>query len=212
MLEYKMPALGADMESGTLVQWHVKPGDTVKRGDIVADVETEKGTIEAEIWTPGTVTELIVHPGQKVPVGTVLALLQTEAGEVPVAASAPAPAPIAPTEKRIRVSPLARRVAAERGVDLSQIQGTGEGGAITMADIETYAAPHAPPAEALPSADRMRRAIAQAMSRSKREIPHYYLQTDINMQKALDWLEKFNHVRPLTERVLRLKPASRFRR
>jgi pyruvate dehydrogenase E2 component (dihydrolipoamide acetyltransferase) len=207
MLEYKMPSLGADMDKGTLIQWHVKPGDAVKRGDIIADVETEKGIIEAEVWTPGIIIELTVQPGQKVPVGTVLALLKTD--EVEAKAPIPAMAPPAPAQARLRVSPLARKAAAELGIDLSLVKGTGEGGAISKADIEAWQAQRqlkpevASPVE--PAQDRfaaMRHAIAQAMSRSKREIPHYYLQTEINMQKSLEWLERINSDRPLTERIL----------
>jgi pyruvate dehydrogenase E2 component (dihydrolipoamide acetyltransferase) len=195
MFEYKMPSLGADMESGTLIHWHVKPGDTVKRGDIIADVETEKGIIEAEIWTPGTISELTVEAGQKVPVGTVLALLQTETGEerlpVPEAQAA------VPADIRLRASPLARKAAAELGIDLSEVKGTGEGGTISKADVDAFRAQHAQDKNAA-----MRRAIAHAMSRSKREIPHYYLQTEINVQKSLEWLERANHDRPLSERIL----------
>jgi pyruvate dehydrogenase E2 component (dihydrolipoamide acetyltransferase) len=206
MLEYKMPSLGADMDSGTLIQWHVKPGDAVKRGDIIADVETEKGVIEAEVWTPGTVAELIIQTGQKVPVGTVLALLITEEGE---AVAAPLPISIAPSEKRLRVSPLARKAAAELGIDLALVSGKGEGGAITQTDIENYQKQRAAKPVSALEADRsqekfagMRHAIAQAMSRSKREIPHYYLQTEISVKKALDWLDQINRDRPLTDRIL----------
>jgi pyruvate dehydrogenase E2 component (dihydrolipoamide acetyltransferase) len=208
MFEFKMPSLGADMENGTLVLWHVKAGDTVKRGDIIADVETDKGVIEVEVWEPGTISELLIEPGRKIAVGTVMALLQSEKEPFEKIAEAPRPqVSVGPErEHRLRVSPLARKRAAERGLDLALIHGTGPYGAITVEDVEK-----APTArEAAPSPDKsaaMRQAIAQSMARSKREIPHYYLQTEINLQKAMAWLEGFNQNRSLSERVL---PAALF--
>src|SRR5512138_2503581 len=88
MGEFRMPSLGADMESGTLVDWRVKPGDIVKRGDVIALVETEKGVIEVEIFENGVVDSIIVHAGEKVPVGTTLALIRGNGGAVPTQASA----------------------------------------------------------------------------------------------------------------------------
>ncbi len=244
MAEFRMPSLGADMESGTLVQWLVKPGDRVKRGDVVAVVETQKGTIDVEIFQDGVIRQLVVPEGSKVPVGTVLAILDS-AAETP---AAPAPAPPAPPPQvpapsevpgaavpeaeHVRASPLARRRAAELGVDITKVRGSRPGGAITVADVERAAAemakaavtpaemPPLPPAEAVPpaalpappppapgaaEADRiraMRAAIAAAMSRSNREIPHYYLSTEIDMKRALDWLRETNLRRPVTERLL----------
>lgn len=89
MGEFRMPSLGADMTEGTLVQWNVKPGDAIKRGDIIAVVGTEKADIEVEVYQTGTVEKLIAQPGDKLPVGTPIALIQVE-GEAPVAAT-PAP-------------------------------------------------------------------------------------------------------------------------
>ena len=146
MIDFRMPSLGADMEAGTLVEWLVKPGDNVKRGDVVAVVETQKGAIEIEIFNNGIVSELAVPVGQLVPVGTVLARLDGQAVAAPAippptpappaltAASIPVPQP-APSG-RLQVSPAARRRAAERGVDFQRIKGTGPGGAITIADVE----------------------------------------------------------------------------
>ena len=205
MIEFRMPSLGADMEAGTLVEWLVKPGDTVKRGDVVAVVETQKGAIEIEIFNNGVVSELAVPVGQLVPVGSVLARLDGEAVAAPAIPS-PTPAPPALTPAsipvpppapsgRLQVSPAARRRAAERGVDLQRIKGTGPGGAITIADVE--AATTAPTPEVTrrrtgfdPAA--MRQAIAAAMSRSKREIPHYYLSQTIEVSAAIARLEKLN--------------------
>jgi len=234
MPEFCMPSLGSDMQAGTLVAWHVRPGQPVKRGDIVADVETEKGLIEVEIFESGVIDALLVDEGEKVPVGTVLATLRPAVGVgAPAAAApgprlAPAPKPAAPSRpetrapeairrppapaRRLRATPLARRLAAARGVDLSTITGTGTGGAITKADVERAAAPVVPAAVAPAAAPAvpvpkealgpMRRAIAAAMARSKREIPHYYLAIDIDMSRALAWLEAENARRPVTTRLL----------
>jgi pyruvate dehydrogenase E2 component (dihydrolipoamide acetyltransferase) len=211
-----MPSLGADMEEGKLLQWKVQPGDAVKRGDIVAVVHTEKAEIEVEVFQDGIIDQLLVQPGAVVPVGTVLATLRTE-GMPAAPAAAPPPSP--PEEGRLRVSPLARKLAKELGVDLSIVQGTGPHGAIEKADIERAAALQkaprtSPPAAAAPSPAElppaapaeayqgMRRAIAAAMARSNREIPHYYLETQIDMSIPLSWLETANQKRSVQQRLL----------
>ena len=220
-----MPSLGADMESGTLVDWRVQPGDTVKRGDVVALVETEKGVIEVEIFESGVVESLVVKPGQKVPVGATLATIRTDGRpaetrlplgaasteqktEAPPA-SAPVPASPPPKSLRPRVSPLARKRAEELGVDIATATGTGEEGPITAQDIERAAEQAKAPAAAVAPVtakgldlNAMRRVIAAAMARSKREIPHYYLNSTIDMRCALDWLAAENAKRPVTKRLL----------
>jgi len=218
-----MPSLGADMEAGTLVEWLVKAGDNVKRGDIVAVVETQKGAIEIEIFNNGVVSELAVPVGQRVPVGTVLAWIDGKAEGAPVrppptlvqAVPAPPPTPLPPSAPsgRLQISPAARRRAAERGVDVQQIKGTGPGGAVTIADVEATAAA-APTPEVLrrrtgfdPAA--MRQAIAAAMSRSKREIPHYYLSQTLDVSATLTRVEQLNSERSPPQRVL---PAALFLR
>jgi pyruvate dehydrogenase E2 component (dihydrolipoamide acetyltransferase) len=255
-----MPALGADMEVGTIIEWLVKPGDAVKRGDIIAVVDTEKATIEVEVFDTGIIENILVAEGEKVPIGTLLAVIgsagtPSRAPEpkamppaqprlavvpTPVRPAAPPTAPPRPLAKpvpapaHLRISPLAMRVAAELGVDLATVKGTGLQGAITRADVEraakaapaaeAKAAPEAAPplaAAATAAAElrkpapltrptvspeerraSMRRAIAAAMSRSKREIPHYYLSTQIDMKRALGWLTAENLKRPVTERIL----------
>jgi len=279
-----MPSLGADMEAGTVVEWRVRPGDVVHRGDIVALVETEKGLIEVEIFESGTVERIVVPAGDKVPVGAVLAVIaeigaatpgvptavpppsrpaaeretalrdsprrkgllsangETSHGIKPASVrteeppsfggvSKPVPSPVeggvaaetstvrgpVPTPVRARISPLARRRAAELGVDLATITASGADGAITERDVEQAAAATAPAAAAAlapppppqpaisPPVDRpaaMRAAIAAAMARSKREIPHYYLGTQIDMGRAMDWLTAANLERPLPQRLL----------
>jgi pyruvate dehydrogenase E2 component (dihydrolipoamide acetyltransferase) len=299
MGEFRMPSLGADMEAGTLVEWLVEPGQTVARGDIVAIVETEKSTIEVEIFEAGVVAALLVEEGTKVPVGTALATVgsaaaspavaqpqpDTEpepeaAGVAAVLAGAPstppaeqpagtvtsplvrrlahergidlaelhgsgrggiitradverqqvaaraegtaapalvAAAPVAaPSPARRRVSPYARRLSRQAGVDLSALQGGGPGGAILAADVEQVTSHPAPAQQPLPppaargdgatdAAERkaaMRRAIGALMARSKREIPHYYLGASVDMSTALAWLGEQNQDRPVPARLL----------
>ena len=145
MIEFTMPALGADMDEGTLNEWLVKPGDTVTRGQIVAVVETTKAAVEIECWHDGVVSELLVPVGQTVAVGTPLAT-RLETGEEPGEGGTPAErAPAqstapAPVGHRQWVSPLARRTATSLGVDLTAIEGTGPQGAVTLQDVEHAAA------------------------------------------------------------------------
>jgi pyruvate dehydrogenase E2 component (dihydrolipoamide acetyltransferase) len=185
--DFKMPSLGADMVEGKLVEWKIKPGDAVKRGDIVAVVETPKAAVDVESWQEGVVQELLTKPGETVPVGAVMATLLLP-GE--------APGPIL----RKKVSPAARKRAAELGVDADKLSGTGPDGAVTVEDVERLAKPAAAPA--VDRVAEMRKAIASAMSRSKREIPHYYLSHAVSLARAAAWLEAENARRPLPERLL----------
>jgi pyruvate dehydrogenase E2 component (dihydrolipoamide acetyltransferase) len=213
MIEFKMPALGADMESGTLVEWLVKPGDEVAPGSIIAVVETQKGAIEVETFTRGRVADILIPVGERVPVGAVLAHIDDgkaasatptsmlHAAPVPVSEpSVAAPSaiepPLPPTTKRahsagrIMATPIARRRAAELGVDLSRVNGTGFQGSIRLVDIETYRPAETPLRKRMGfDAAEMRKAIAAAMSRAKREIPHYYLAYTLDLSRALAWLE-----------------------
>ncbi len=224
-----MPSLGADMESGKLVEWLVKPGDTVHKGDVVAVVETHKGAIDVEIFDQGTVAELCVKEGEDVPVGGLLAQIAAVGETMPLPASAPAvpspafaatppaptlttvakPAPILQASGRVKVSPAARRLAASFGIDPERIEGTGVEGGVTFADVELARASGVRPAQAPEPEQRrgfdpveMRRAIAAAMSRSKREIPHYYLSSTVDMTPGLDWLAAYNAERPPDQRML----------
>lgn len=259
MIEFKLPSLGADMDQGTLLEWKVSPGDTVRKGQVVAVVDTSKAAVDVEIWIDGVVRELRIQPGETVPVGAVLATLDG-IGEAPSApeeqAARPAtPPPAKGSAAEHRISPAARKHAEERGVDIDRIAGSGPDGGVTVEDVERAAkaagatpaaisdaaAPRRPvtpaarrrarelgvdigsvtasgpggavlledveraAAPAAPAKDRqaeMRRAIAAAMSRSKREIPHYYLSEPVPMKRALDWLAAANAGRPVTERLL----------
>ncbi len=304
-----MPSLGADMDAGTLLEWHVEPGDEVERGDVVALVDTDKAAIDVEIFESGVIDRLLVAEGARVPVGTVLATLRSpaepeaprvpepeapavaepEAPPVPEPTAMPAPAEPVPVPETVPAarparphSPVVRRLTHELGVDLAAVHGTGRGGAVTradvqraagpaltapppprptapepgrrraspaarqrarqlgldlaslhatgpgdtvvLADVERAAAARAPRPEApapaaapgpRPSAAEerpasaeaarqltMRQAIAALMARSKREIPHYYLATQIDLQCALDWLERENAARSVADRLL----------
>jgi pyruvate dehydrogenase E2 component (dihydrolipoamide acetyltransferase) len=213
-----MPALGADMEFGTVLEWLVHPGDTVHRGDLVAVVHTDKADIEVEIFEDGEIGELLVPVGEEVEVGTPLATLvgaksaptptpETPTPEAPAPApradrSAPQPAEPAPLYRgeRVAVSPYARRRATELGVDLASIAPATVGQPITTADVERAATsgPRAP----VDQAAAMRRSIGNLMARSKREIPHYYLEHDIELGHPLAWLRRHNESVPIDQRVL----------
>jgi len=217
-----MPSLGADMEAGTLVEWLKRPGDRVKRGDIVAVVETQKGAIEVDIFEEGVIERWLVEPGTTVPVGTPLALIagtqptaEVEEAKVtatmtPTLAPAAVPSVSPPLEPRAgadrpRVSPAARRFAAERGIALDRLTGSGSEGAILYADVEHAAAAEPVPRPTVPKRldlGEMRRAIAAAMARSKREIPHYYLSTTIDLTQSFAWIEAANATRPPAQRLL----------
>jgi pyruvate dehydrogenase E2 component (dihydrolipoamide acetyltransferase) len=209
-----MPILGADMEAGTLVAWRKQPGDRVRRGEVVAEVETEKGLIDVEIFASGVIERILVQPGQKVPVGTVLALIHEEGAPAEVPPAAPRPPVTQPSGTaggRLRISPAARTLAAELGVDPAALRGTGPDGAITREDVERAAvarppaprgAPAAPAAAGVDRQAQLRQTIGAAMARAKREIPHYYLGTTIDVGRATDWLATENAKRPVPDRLL----------
>lgn len=204
LAEFRMPSLGADMSAARLVEWLVKPGDTVHRGDLVAVVDTDKGAMEIEFFEDGVIRTLLVDEDAKVPVGTVLATFERRAVHEAVAPSRSEPAPV---EERgiVRASPAARRAAKERGVELRDVAGTGPGGAVLLADVSEPLAPaEVEPVRTAPEPDEggMRAAIGRAMERSNREIPQYVLSTDIDLKPALDWLEAYNADRSVEERVL----------
>lgn len=237
MVEFRMPSLGPDMEAGKLVEWLVKPGDWVKRGDVIAVVDTQKGAIEVETYQAGQIEQILVELDSKVPVGTPLALIRTEGETKPAApppkaaAAAPPPpspaaapsiapmarapmrppaAPIAAAPPGVKplpqASPAARRLAQEHAIDLATVMGSGPAGSITYADVERQLGKAAAPPERkrAPSLDlnAMRMAIAAAMARSKREIPHYYLEHQIDVTPCERWLTQKNQTRSPDDRLL----------
>jgi pyruvate dehydrogenase E2 component (dihydrolipoamide acetyltransferase) len=236
------------MEQGMLLEWLKKPGDCVKRGEIIAVIDTEKGAIEVEVFQNGVIERLLVEPGTTMPVGAPLAIIRSEgeAAEAPSAAAIREPAvappvkaqvalargvptptaapavvenPIANHPARPHVSPAARKRAEELRLDLSDITGSGPEGAVTLADVEraamTAKEPHpaAPVAPVMPRQParpfdqaRMRQAIGAAVGKSKREIPHYYLATTIDLSRTMAWLAQVNGQRVPAERLLPVVP------
>jgi len=241
-INLKMPALSPTMEEGTLAKWLVKEGDTVASGDLLAEIETDKATMEFEAVDEGVITKIVIPAGtDNVKVGEIIAIITAEgedASDAPAAAAptpAPAPAPApkeeakaapAPTptpapapaaaseDDRIKASPLAKRIAAAKGIDLATIKGTGPGGRIVKADVEdaqpgeAKAAAPAPssapqataapaPAAAAPAPfttdipheeaklSNMRKTIARRLTEAKQTIPHIYLTLDIQLDKLL---------------------------
>lgn len=219
---FRMPSLGADMEDATLVEWLIRPGETVARGDVIAVVETQKGAIEIEVFEDGPLSELCAAVGDRLPVGAPMAIIGDAAAAIiadAAAAEAPPPAPVetqpnlpqpplaqapapVPTAS-VRASPAARRFAARHDIDLSRTTGSWGDGAIVLADVEAMVT-QPPPAQERMGLDlnAMRAAIAATMTRSKREIPHYYVRRTIDLQAAEAWLKAANAVRPVDRRLL----------
>lgn len=222
MKAFKMPSLGADMEDGTLVEWLKAPGDKVYRGDIVAVVETVKGAIEIECFDEGVLIELAVEPGATVKVGEVLAHLSSVAKEGAIATvlepaqavpSAEMPA-TTPTASSRRISPAARKRAEELAMDICLV-GAGSQDVTGIAEVEAAAARRgATQVEAQtkrkhdPAAmrDAMRQAIGRAMARSKREIPHYYVSSTMDVSVFKQWFEIANAERAVADRMLYAAP------
>lgn len=283
MGEFTMPALGADMEEGTLVEWMIKPGDIVHKGQLVAAVDTDKSVIDVETFEEGVVTELLAQEGDRLPVGARLATI------VPTPASSRQAPPAVPQPSQHRVSPPVRRFAQRAGIDLASVRGTGAGGSITHADVErairarprhdatpaataaSATSPASPPAPEIlarhprssPRARRLaaeqgidlatlkgtgpdgaiteadlrplmheqfepdaavpieraraartsreaagkrtaglRRTVGALMSRSKKTIPHYYLTSTVDLRAAMAWLEIANASRPVASRIV----------
>jgi pyruvate dehydrogenase E2 component (dihydrolipoamide acetyltransferase) len=238
-IELKMPALSPTMEEGTLARWLVKEGDMVKSGDILAEIETDKATMEFEAVDEGTISQILVAEGTDgVKVGTIIAMIAGEdeaatpapapkavakpaatapakAAPAPVVAAAPAPQP-APTPKpatsdRVIASPLAKRIAEQKGIDLTGMQGSGPNGRIVKADLEATApqaqaatAP-APLVTAAPiqlgdiqtphevvKLSNMRKIIARRLSEAKQTIPHIYLTVDVQLDALLKLRTELN--------------------
>ena len=226
-----MPQMGYDMREGTVVRWYKQEGETVDRGEVIADIETDKATVEFEAYTGGVLGRIVAQEGIAVPVGNLIAIITDPGEAVPdVEAVAPAPAaapPAAPTapapaaapsappavpappsaDGQVRASPIARRLARERGIDIALVTGTGPNGRITERDIEGYqpaaaeptpapaptaaptpapaAQPAAAPADSRIELSRMRQTIARVTSDSKSTAPHFYVTAEIDMGKAM---------------------------
>ena len=232
-----MPQMGYDMKEGTVVRWHKQEGDPVARGEVIADIETDKATVEFEAYTAGVLRKIVVQEGVAIPVGRLIAVITEPDETLPddfladepapsapspnkqpegAPAAVPAPATAAPGEApapagEVRASPIARRLARERGIDLALISGTGPGGRIVEDDVLTYAEAPPAPAAAIPSApaaerervelSRMRQAIARVTVDSKRDAPHFYVAAHVDMTKAMAVRQDVNQAIPAESRV-----------
>jgi pyruvate dehydrogenase E2 component (dihydrolipoamide acetyltransferase) len=214
MYEFALPSLGSDMDQAKFVEWNVKPGQSVKRGDIVCVVESEKGAIDVEIWTEGTIAKLLAKPDQALAVGQTIAILSLP-GEDLTKVMAEESGPQTVVAPRPRISPAARRMAAEKGINLADLRSASPDGVVTLAnlqDAQAKAPPRNIPAtvpihppfveRSVDTKTSMRSVISAAMARSKREIPHYYLSTEVNVEEALRLMEAFNATRPIAQRIL----------
>jgi pyruvate dehydrogenase E2 component (dihydrolipoamide acetyltransferase) len=221
-----MPALGFDMTEGLLARWLKNEGDPVEKGQAIAEIETDKATVEIEAAASGVLARIIVHAGETVRVGTSIAVIAGPGEEIaavatpapaPPAPPPPAPAPevggegAAPPGTRVRSSPVARKKAEETGLDLSRIKGTGPGGRILERDVQAAAAdgpapaPPEVPAGPAPGAtvplNKMRRTIARRMTGSKATAPHFYITVEITMDDAMKMREQLNAVAPEPDRI-----------
>jgi pyruvate dehydrogenase E2 component (dihydrolipoamide acetyltransferase) len=240
-----MPKMSDTMSEGVIATWNKKVGDSVKSGELLAEVETDKATMEYESYNTGTLLYIGAEPGKAVPVNGVLAIIGEKdadwktllsahqakgSGEAAPAAGKPAEA--APTSStsapavsaahssngRIKASPLAKKLAKDKGVDISQVQGSGEHGRVTRRDIENYK-PSAAPAKGAPAKDgqapvvlpqvvgqesfediqvsQMRKTIARRLTEAKVTAPHIYLTMEINMDKAIEARKSINDISPV---------------
>ncbi len=236
MYEFKMPKLGADMDEGVLLEWKISVGDVIKKGDVVAVIETAKGAIDIEAFVDGVVSALIIQPNAEVAVGTVLAMFdnvdKTQLADTKVFERASPPLDAveghAKTSTRTvpqlntaaatllpqsdvgnRISPRARMLAKKLKVSLTTITGTGPEGSVIAKDIEAAAQgterdtrPTKPRVDPRNKQVAMRNTIAAAMSRSKRDIPHYYLAHEIDVTAALEYLDQWNIEHSINQRIL----------
>lgn len=243
-----MPRLSDTMTEGVIAGWHKKVGDDVKKGDLLADVETDKATMELESYKNGKLLYIGANEGDKVPVNSLLCIIGEEgkvdiekivaasknqgsgdAGAAPQQATsaqaAPATAEVSTPEEpataqqgdsRIKASPLAKKLAAEKGIDISQVQGSGDNGRIIKKDIDNFvpsakpaAVAAAPASKAVPQAvpgqvsfeevpvSQMRKTIARRLAESKFSAPHFYLTMSIDMDKAVESRGRINEVAPV---------------
>ena len=213
-----MPQMGYDMQEGRVVKWLKQEGEEVARGEDVAEIETDKAVIPVPATEGGVLRKVLVDEGSTVPVGQVIAVMAGPEEELPAdlaglsaaqpraeaspapaeTKSTPPPAAAASSTTEVRATPLARRLAVEKGVDLTKVTGTGPRGRITEKDVLAYAdsQPSGAPAEAAPAAEaagapqivelsRMRQAIARLTTRSKQEAPHFYVTSEVDMTAAM---------------------------
>jgi pyruvate dehydrogenase E2 component (dihydrolipoamide acetyltransferase) len=245
MSEISMPRLSDTMQEGTITRWLKKAGDEVKKGEILAEVETDKANMEIESFESGILEQILVQEGETAPIGQAIAIVGDGTGakqaapartEAKSEATVAQPASAAPAEVaapqsatssreastvgkdggRIKVSPLARRIAEEHSIDLQQIQGTGPGGRIVRDDLQDYLEkqrtatqpaaepqPTAPAAQPAPTAvaaedveiiplTNMQKTIVRRLTEAKQTVPHIYISNEIDMTDALALRQQFN--------------------
>ncbi|MDQ7800260.1 MAG: dihydrolipoamide acetyltransferase family protein [Armatimonadota bacterium] len=213
MAEVIMPKMGDAMTEGKILSWRKRHGDRVEKGEVLAEIETDKVNVEIEAEASG-ILQILVPEGQVVPVGQVIAYIDGQPAEAaarqapsPAAqpeqapAAEPAPAPSGPPTEvappRVKASPLARRIAAEHGIDLAQVRGTGPGGRVVERDVLAYLESRATRAPAPAEAEyedvplsRMRQAISRVVTHSKQQIPHFYVTAEVDLTRALELREQ----------------------
>ena len=235
----RMPRLSDTMVEGKIVSWSKKVGDKIKPGDVLADVETDKATMELESYNEGVLLHIGVEAGSAVQVDGILAIvgkegedfasLLTESAPAPiptseapanteapaasstVSANSPAPLMQSNQDERVKASPLAKKIAAEKGIDLTSLSGSGDGGRVVKKDIENYtpsanASKTAPVINFVASGQeghtdiplsQMRKTIARRLSESMFNAPHFYLKMEINMDNAIAARNAINEVSPV---------------
>ncbi|MBS1035332.1 pyruvate dehydrogenase complex dihydrolipoamide acetyltransferase [Gluconobacter cerinus] len=227
-IDILMPALSPTMTEGKLARWLKNEGDTVSAGDVIAEIETDKATMEVEAVDEGILGRILVQEGAEgVAVNTPIAILVEEGEDVPAASSGQAPATVAPADapsapvnapapvtkaavtaesyERIFVSPLAKRMAKERGIALTSLNGTGPNGRILKRDVEKGGQPATTATKATPAApvanegsvtrvpnSTMRKVIARRLTESKTQVPHFYVSVDIELDALLALRSKLN--------------------
>ena len=239
--ELNMPQMGYDMKEGTIVRWLIETGSHVDKNEIVAEIETDKAVVEFQSYLEGFITQILVKEGNTVPVGEAIALVgskdeivatesenvkeetETNVQESETTETEPIEASVSPTEDAVelnstiskfsvKASPVARKLAKEKGYDLSKIEGTGPAGRITREDVESYIPSDSdvqfidpvneePPGtvqteelinEESSTLTKMRQQIARVTVKSKTEIPHFYISVDIDMTKAIEMRKQIN--------------------
>ncbi len=240
-VKIEMPKLSDTMEEGVIAKWNVKEGDKIESGDVIAEVETDKATMEVEAFDPGTVLKILVGEGETVPLGGIMAIIGEEGEDIddlladadsdgstasegkeekgksedapkkkeekefdPVLEGVESKTEATSDDGRVKASPLARKMAEDKGIDLSRVEGSGPEGRIIKRDIEEYKPSAAGAAAAVPSfasaededikVSQMRKAIARRLSESKFSNPHFYETIDIDMERAMEARSALNEI------------------
>lgn len=231
--ELKMPQMGYDMKEGTIVRWLIETGSRVNKNQVIAEIETDKAVVEFQTYLDGFITEILVQEGSTVAVGEAIALVgqedeiieakpknldeaqveeetdNPEKTDPPVVAIPTAPSKTESVTMSVKASPVARKLAIEKGFDLNKIVGTGPAGRVTREDVESYSPPDSSTLDVAEIDEqvnesvsletsvgegltRMRQQIARVTVKSKTEIPHFYISVDIDMTKAMEMRKQIN--------------------